>query len=235
MALVTHDFPHSCVSFTSDLAVKMSRLPQFVGLIAAASALSHLASAQTVVRDNTTIGRPVLPRNQESLELNSRPLNLSNIVANESTVAPAAEAVGGELVLTDAILNNLTELSLTNVSLFAFAGDVSVEKRAISGECKVFPGDLLYPVELVWQIFNLLTGDALVKTVPVASVCYDNWGDSDSDECAYVTEQWSNVSFHYPKPSSLMFPLWEGATCLPTADSLAGNCTLGGYSDYIVS
>lgn len=32
-----------------------------------------------------------------------------------------------------------------------------------------------------------------------------------------------------------MFPLWEGATCLPTADALTENCTLGAYPDYIVS
>lgn len=131
------------------------------------------------------------------------------------------------------MLSNLTSLSLTNISLFNFDGS-EAQSAQVEG-CKVFPGDARYPSKTEWDVFQLLTGGSLIKTVPLASVCYETWGTYDAEQCAHVTDQWANVSLHYPDPSSLMFPLWEGATCLPLADSPSENCTLGAYPEYIVN
>lgn len=153
-------------------------------------------------------------------------------------MAPATELVNGEHILTDAVLANLTALSLSNISLFSFSSRDTLSKRAASAECKTYPGDVLWPNELIWTVFYLLTGKALIKDVPLASVCYDSWGTYDADECAYITEQWTNVSLHLSCPSDLMFPLWEGATCLPpelSTNEPTGNCTMGGFPSYIVN
>lgn len=67
-----------------------------------------------------------------------------NTAANSSTVALAAEYIGGELIFTDSVLANLTALSLTNISLFDFASTSNVaQQQSQDGQCKVLPGDAL--------------------------------------------------------------------------------------------
>lgn len=106
------------------------------------------------------------------------------------------------LQLTDAVISNLTSLSLTNISLFDFGDSNSTSTKsaaaaAAAAECKTFPGDAAWPDESTWDVLNLLTGEALIKTVPLASPCYDNWGNYDAVECAYLNEQWTNSSLQY--------------------------------------
>lgn len=124
----------------------------------------------------------------------------SNLLAeaNEVTVAPAAEEfpeaeIPEETVqLTDAVLANLTQLELSNISLFTFPDTEGVEKRALpNNKCKTFPGDLFYPTELVWKVFNLLTGGALIKTVPLGAACYQG-EHYDAEKCQYLLDNWSN-------------------------------------------
>ncbi|KAF6834701.1 FAD binding domain-containing protein [Colletotrichum plurivorum] len=178
------------------------------------------------------------------------------IPANETTVAPAAEpiAVAGmkdtvesfeeELVqLTDAVLANLTELQLSSVSLFQFGDDSSVEGRPIEaraqGRCKTFPGDFLWPHDIIWKLFDVLLGGALVKTVPIAAPCYDSFGVKNPSECAFLTANWGNNSFyHIEHPTSVNAVLFQGQTCMPP--TLAGGvlgtdtCSVGGYPEYAV-
>lgn len=113
--------------------------------------------------------------------------------ANEITVPVAAENVGGELVLTDDIIAQLTSQELTNISLFAFpdnstTGDV---KRSISDSCKTFPGDLLWPIPVVWKVFDLLTGGALIKTVPIGAACFKKSGHYDATKCNDILANWN--------------------------------------------
>lgn len=141
-------------------------------------------------------------------------------------------------MLTDTVLANLTAEGISNISLFEFTSDSPSQKRAALGRCKTAPGDFLWPVRKIWGLLNLLTGGAIIQNVPLASVCYDSWGNYDADECARVTEQWANVDLHIESPSDLMFPMWEGSTCIPpeiAANEPSGNCTLGGYPSYVVN
>lgn len=155
-----------------------------------------------------------------------------------ATIVPAGEAVDGEFVLTDNVLASLGAEGVTNISLFEFANDSPSQKRAALGRCKTAPGDFLWPVNKIWALLNLLTGGALIRNVPLASVCYNSWGNYDADECARVTEQWANVDLHIDSPSDLMFPMWEGTTCIPpdiAANEPTGNCTIGGFPVYVVN
>jgi hypothetical protein len=131
-------------------------------------------------------------------------------VADASTVAPAVVAVdpassnstadlfsAETLQLTDAVLANLTDLDLTNISFFAFQNETNeptIAKRAAAA-CKTYPGDTLWPWKIVWDIFDVLLGGALTQTVPFASVCYDDFGDYDAAKCAFITNNWSNDSY----------------------------------------
>jgi hypothetical protein len=132
------------------------------------------------------------------------------VAADESNVAPAAEHVNEsqgarvslpeeELQLTDAILANLTDLQLSNVSLFYF-GDSEPEdisKRELDassfGKCKTFPGDALFPGKTVWNILDLLTGGAIISTVPLGAACYEG-EHYDADKCEFLLSNWANSS-----------------------------------------
>ncbi len=96
--------------------------------------------------------------------------------------------------LTDAVLANLTELELSNITLFDFPADEGVvDKRTLGSflKCKTYPGDILYPNKLVWNVFNLLTGGALIETVPIGAVCYKNHAAYNAAACAELLENWT--------------------------------------------
>ncbi|ROT43007.1 FAD binding domain-containing protein [Sodiomyces alkalinus F11] len=187
----------------------------------------NLALAQTIVVDGET-----LP-------------------ADEVTIAPAEEAVEipesttlfpEEVAqLTDSVLANLTELELSNISLFSFDDEEDdensiLEKRTLFGPCKTYPGDLLYPGKLSWDVFKLLLGGRLIKTVPFASVCYDDFGNFDQARCNFISANWINNSYiHIEDPTSINAVLFEGGNCLPQAlDPTATNCRVGGLPSYVV-
>lgn len=116
-----------------------------------------------------------------------------------ATASPAtADPFGYEtLQLTTERLAELSASASFNLSLFEFESNSSsqVTKRSASGSCKTAPGDWLWPSAFVWEIFDLLLGGALVKTVPLASPCYHNWGNYDADLCSLVTANWSTWSY----------------------------------------
>lgn len=201
----------------------MSSLVRRAAIVLAATA--PLVASQTLTVDNTTID------------------------ANVSTVAPAADTVSvassnatvpyfpDEAVqLTPDVLTNLTALNLTGVDMFDFGStDDAVAKRA-SAACKVFPGDKAWPSDLIWTVFDLLLGGALIKTTPLAAPCYSGWPKvRNAAECSYITNNWSNNSqMHAEDPTSVMWPLYQGRTCMPTDDP-SDVCTLGGYPSYAVA
>ncbi|KAK1717919.1 FAD binding domain-containing protein [Colletotrichum lupini] len=194
-------------------------------LTAALLSVSHLAAAQTIVVDG------------------------QEVAADASTVAPAAEVAdvsiastsaglseGEKLQLTDAVLANLTALQLSNISLFGFEDGSSAKKRSLFGRCKTYPGDLLYPIGLVWDIFNLLLGGALTKTIPEASVCYDDFGNYDQAKCDFLTANWVNGSYYHTEdPTAINAVLFEGLNCMPPTINVGEtNCKVGGLPSYVV-
>ena len=129
-------------------------------------------------------------------------LTVRNIAATSGTVAPAAAVVpataltaaGAQLFqwetlqLTQPVLANLTNMNLTDVTLFSFPTTSS----ASTSRCKVFPGDANWPSPIAWEVLNILTGDALIQTVPLAAPCYSGWLEYNATACASITSQWSD-------------------------------------------
>ncbi|KAL4265464.1 oxygen-dependent FAD-linked oxidoreductase family protein [Pleurotus pulmonarius] len=100
-------------------------------------------------------------------------------------------------------------------------------------KCKTIPGDESWPSQSQWEsLANAVDGN-LLRPLPAASPCY--FGDVYSkDECARILANWTNSDFHAGHPSSIMFPLYTGLACIPTADPTSGNCTQGTYPVYVV-
>jgi len=133
----------------------------------------------------------------------------------------------------------LTEAAVTaDSALFGFDdGDASSKNpnpRPRPPKCKVFPGDAAWPPQTAWNLFNQTLGGALIKTVPLAAPCYNNWPQRDAAKCQRVIDNWADPHFHVEDPTSAMFPLYQGRTCMPTDDPTQ-NCTLGGYASYSVA
>ena len=64
-----------------------------------------------------------------------------------------------------------------------------------SGECKPRPGDHTWPSQQVWDAFDEALGGVLIRTVPSAATCHENWGVYDSGECDSIIRNWSNPYF----------------------------------------
>ncbi|KAI3320206.1 FAD binding domain-containing protein [Xylariaceae sp. AK1471] len=163
--------------------------------------------------------------------------------ADASTVAPAfailkasasnatAELFPGETrQLTQDVLTNLTNLSLTNSGLFSFP-DLTTPIRP-SEDCKNFPGDsVMFPGTVTTTVFNLLLGGSLIRTKPFASPCFADYQNQDAAKCAEITTNWFNDSYiHTDDPTSINAILFQGTTCVPdVVNPWATQCTIGSY------
>jgi len=101
------------------------------------------------------------------------------------------------LQLTD---EGLSQLDENTSALFQFDNDDEatdgLERRG-SGSCRVFPGDSLWPSDFIWNVFNLVLGNnALIKTVPLASPCY-NGPYYNAAKCAVLYANWTNSIIQY--------------------------------------
>lgn len=89
---------------------------------------------------------------------------------------------------------NVHDRSNIEESLFSFQASRDVTPKNTT--CKVFPGDAKWPSDDQWAVLNTTTTGALIKTIPLASVCYPG-PLSNPDECSYITAQWTNSSIQY--------------------------------------
>lgn len=128
-------------------------------------------------------------------------------VVNSTTSAAGVTFFESEIVqLTETVITNLTDLCLTNITLFDFgdaeeiivsergSGSSSSSSSSITPDCKVYPGDALWPNRSAWAAFNLLLGGRLIATVPIASSCYNSWSYDETD-CDYVTTEFTDSYF----------------------------------------
>ncbi|EKJ71921.1 hypothetical protein FPSE_07924 [Fusarium pseudograminearum CS3096] len=137
--------------------------------------------------------------------------------------------------LTTASVKDLEELGFKHAKLF-YPED-EIRKRSIGllarSKCKTFPGDARWPEDDVWKFLYRITGSALIKTIPIGASCYDNLGVYSKARCRHIVDQWSNSSLHIADPTSVMWPIYQGRTCMP-GNKPDGNCTLGGFPSYVV-
>ncbi|PKS04903.1 hypothetical protein jhhlp_008268 [Lomentospora prolificans] len=150
------------------------------------------------------------------------------------------------LQLTEDVIKDISDQGLAGSDFIGF-GDIDDRTTLSNSTCKAFPGDNDWPSGDSWRVLDLLLGGALIKAVPLAAPCYNSWPEERSEEaCKAVTADWSQMRTQLlgntalsnkasiNDPTSVMWPLFQGLTCLPTDDP-DGNCTLGGYPSYVVN
>ncbi|KAJ5613663.1 hypothetical protein N7528_007317 [Penicillium herquei] len=134
----------------------------------------------------------------------------------------------------------LTEKSLRSLNhskkeLFGFQSDSASANADGNAKCRLLPGDKAWPSESTWSELDRVLGGALIKTVPLAASCYPSWPEYDSAKCTDVGDDWEVSYMHAADPASIMWPLFEGRSCLPTNMNTSSTCTIGGYSSYAVN
>lgn len=71
-----------------------------------------------------------------------------------------------------------------------------------SSECKCFPGDKCWPTKKEWDSLNKTVDGRLVATVPLASPCFQSWGNEDEEVCSELKELWTKPATHIDTSSS---------------------------------
>lgn len=84
-------------------------------------------------------------------------------------------------------MRNLTKLDVGIDVSFGCYEEVNQGKFPA---CKTYPGDELWPSASEWDVFDQLTGGALIKTVPIGAVCYVNHESYDAEKCQTVLDGW---------------------------------------------
>ncbi|KAF2005163.1 FAD/FMN-containing isoamyl alcohol oxidase-like protein MreA [Amniculicola lignicola CBS 123094] len=168
---------------------------------------------------------------------------ISASIEPAATTVPSSTVAGAPLLevetvqLTEAVIARIeNDLQTTDYAkLFAFDSDAAVEKRNLPA-CKTYPGDWNWPIRLVWDLFDMLLGGALIPTVPIAAPCYDSkWGPKDQAKCNEIVATFSKPFRHEDDPTSVMWPIFQGKTCLARNNTTpADTCTLGGFPEYAV-
>ncbi|OAG03355.1 FAD-binding domain-containing protein [Paraphaeosphaeria sporulosa] len=158
-----------------------------------------------------------------------------------TVVAGAPLQLEETLQLSDAVITRIANNEATKefVSYFSFDNSTianatfSNQRKVVS--CKTFPGDPSWPTKPVWDTFDALLGGGLIPTVPIASACYDSeWGEKNSVQCANVLANFTNPLFHESDPTSIMWPIFQGRTCMPSNSTVGKQCIKGGYPQYAV-
>lgn len=170
----------------------------------------------------------------------------SSVISVEpAAVTLAANAQGGATLavaervqLTEAVIQRIKSDKATAklAHLFTFETDDSLPKRP-SSKCRNYPGDELWPSQEVWDTFGALLGHSLIKTVPIAAPCYDSqWGPKNITKCIALVNAFGKSSTHEEDPTSNMFPIYSGRSCMARNDTTSGDkCELGGYPAYSVN
>jgi hypothetical protein len=162
-----------------------------------------------------------------------RTLTFPDVVGR--SVAAAQASIPGatgpaQYQLTQKVLDGLKSKKLKNAPVFNFGPSGITYK---SGMCKPAPGDATWPTPETWDELNQLTGGALIKTVPIGAACFQGQY-YNSSRCTEVLARWSDPHLHAEDPTSVMNPLYQGATCMPQNAATGGSCLVGGYASYSV-
>lgn len=104
--------------------------------------------------------------------------------------------------------------------------------------CKVTPYDAEWPTHADWASLNSSIDHQLLRTVPVASSCWNGNPFRSSVSCSAVKSGWVNASWQSRFPEAIDYPIYANNSCLPPTVSgyVKGHgCMIGGMPQYIVN
>ncbi|KAI2471066.1 FAD-binding domain-containing protein [Annulohypoxylon bovei var. microspora] len=135
-------------------------------------------------------------------------------------------------LLSDSV--QLTQYDIGDFSAIDFGDETAVSwSDGKASDCKIFPGDEAWPAVAEWVRLNETLGGALLKPNPSAAACYQGPG-FDQAECTFLLTNASSSHYWLDDPLVALTQWSQGATC-PLALDPQGNCTRGGFPEYVVN
>ncbi|KAI1452168.1 FAD-binding domain-containing protein [Annulohypoxylon moriforme] len=128
----------------------------------------------------------------------------------------------------------LTQEDIGDFSAIDFGDEttISPQKRQ-APECKAFPVEEAWPSTEEWARLNRTLGGVLLKPEPVAAACYQGPSFNQA-ECTFLLTNASSSHYWLDDPLVALTQWSQGSTC-PLASDPQGNCTRGGFPEYVVN
>ncbi|KAI8216233.1 hypothetical protein K4K54_013208 [Colletotrichum sp. SAR 10_86] len=131
-------------------------------------------------------------------------------------------------------------LSIAKVFVATFA----LTGGSLANTCKCTPSDTCWPSLSEWESFNQTISGKLVRTVPLASVCYKSEPNYNEDSCNIFLSNWTTWELHSSDPASVPSspslkgcePIYSNGTSI-NGDPDAGSkgCSSGSLPPYVVN
>lgn len=102
------------------------------------------------------------------------------------------------VVLTDVVAQDYPELDFDDIVYTDPESNNTVSRRTLATNliCKIIPSDNSWPTSTVWNLVNLLTGQGVIQTIPLAAPCY-NGPHFNAAKCADITARWTDSDLQY--------------------------------------
>ncbi|KAH9427314.1 hypothetical protein MCOR02_012220 [Pyricularia oryzae] len=128
--------------------------------------------------------------------------------------------------------SQLSETEAASWSDISF-GNASQEPIPPGPECKVLPGDTAWPTAQDWVRLNSTLDGALLRPEPAGAVCYANNALYNRERCDWILGEGGSGRFWIDDPLNVLTRWPQGDSC-PVEPRPRGNCTRGGFADYVV-
>ncbi|KAI0886801.1 FAD-binding domain-containing protein [Annulohypoxylon maeteangense] len=148
-----------------------------------------------------------------------------------SAFIPSLAAFKPRELLSDSI--RLTQEDIGDFAAIKFGDETAVIRDRQVSNCKVFPGDEAWPSTEEWTRLNDTIGGVLLKPEPAAAACYQGPG-FDQAGCTFLLTNASSSHYWLDDPLVALTQWSQGSTC-PLASDPQGNCTRGGFPEYVVN
>jgi len=94
--------------------------------------------------------------------------------------------------------------------------------------CKPKYGAPDWPSPAAWQQLNESVSGKLVAATPPGAVCHTSMAEYNNASCSFVSEQWTNTTFH---ALNLVSTDYNDVACLPRSDA---PCNIDSYPRFVV-
>jgi hypothetical protein len=125
------------------------------------------------------------------------------------------------------------QLADEDIATFPAISFAKGDNKTSEAECRAFPGSADWPSVPDWDNFNASIGGALLYPVIPAAACYPG-PDRDATKCEFLVRNASASHFYIDDPLTALTQWPQGNTCLPALNT-TGNCTRGGFPEYVVN
>ncbi|KAL1839507.1 hypothetical protein VTJ49DRAFT_1445 [Mycothermus thermophilus] len=134
-----------------------------------------------------------------------------------------------------------TRLSEEDIQTFPAAsfGDLDTAPAwdswdGVTPTCRAWPGTNDWPADAEWAQLNATLGGALLRPVPVAAACHVDDVHYNETTCRWLVEESGQTHAWLDDPLSTLTQWPQGGTCR-LALNTPGECTRGGYPEYVVN